>query len=356
MLHREQLFTRESLYNRHILSHHQIDDWIGTSEKTISLNEKLQEMARIAEFLAITDAFVNEGLKFVSFKGPLLSQRLYGDATYRRYGDFDFLFDIPNAQIAIEILIKNGYSAVYYLVPEKDGQKKEFFRNIKEICFYNAAKDTNIEIHWKLFSGKFLPINKLNQIIAANLSQISFAGRNFTVLNPEFDLLYLVIHGGLHCFRRLKWLVDIKDFLDKVPIDVEKFQDLTKQLNASRLVALCNEVLKVYFPDSNLLPGNYRVNSFLVDYAIEKIESKTYENKKSFKESIRGYRYLLNAFPSWPYKLSVFQTIFFLSYVVQTKKTSCIPFAYIFIVPFQTILRLAKGPVDTTATPQNDTL
>jgi hypothetical protein len=49
-----------------------------------------------------------------------------------------------------------------------------------------------------------------------NLSQLSFAGRTFTVLNPELDLLYLVIHGGLHGFFRLKWLVDIKIFWRKL--------------------------------------------------------------------------------------------------------------------------------------------
>jgi hypothetical protein len=335
-------FTRELLYSRHVLSHPQIDDWIGKSEQSSSLDEKLEEMGRMAEFIAITDAFVAAGLNFVSFKGPLLSQRLYGDTTYRRYGDFDFLFDIPAAEIAAEILVNNGYLAVYYEIPEQDRQKKEFFNNVKEICFYNSEKDSSIEIHWKLFFGKFLPLEKLEQIIASNLSEISLAGRTFTVLNPELDLLYLVIHGGLHCFRRLKWLVDIKDFLEKVPIDNEKFMLLTLQLNASRMVALCNQVLLVYFPDSKVLPGNYRTDSYLLDFSIEKIESETYEDKKSLKESIRNYRFLLSAFPSLRYKISIFHHIFFLSYIVQTKKTSRIPFAFMFIVPFQTLFRKIK--------------
>lgn len=338
-LHSQHQLTRDILYNRHGLSYAQIDNWLGKSEQRAGMDEKLREMARLAEFISINDAFSEAGLNFVSFKGPLLSNRLYGDATYRKYNDFDFLFDISSAEKANEILIKKGYSALFNNIPSRECQKKIFFRHIKEILLYNSQKDTNIEIHWNLFNGKFVTPNQIQQIVSANLYKITFAGRNFTVFNAEFELLYLVIHGGMHCFRRLKWLIDIRDYIENVPIDAEKFQLLTKQLNAFRLVALCNELLKIYFPASNLLPVKFNIKNYLLNYAIEKIESESYEDKRMLKEFIKGYRFLLSAFPGWQYKISIIKHVFFSTYINNAKTISCFPLAFILIVPFQKISR-----------------
>jgi hypothetical protein len=340
-------FTRELLYNRHRLSHPQIDGWIGKSDQTANLEEKLGEMARMAEFIAITDDFVAAGLDFVCFKGPLLSQRLYGDATYRRYRDFDFLFDIPTAEIAYKLLVKKGYIPDDYKIPDEEGShKKQFFKHIRDISLYNSEKNICIEIHWKLFAGSFLPLEKLQRIISSNLSEISLAGRPFTVLNPELDLLYLVIHGGLHGFFRLKWLIDIKDFLEKVPVDLEKFQQLTNQLNASRMVALCNEVLIMYFPDSTVLPGKKSAHRNLLNYTIESIGGVNDELSLDF---VKYYPFALAAFPGWRYKINYIHNMLFRSYVVHKKRNSFIPMAYILIVPFQTVIRWIKERNQSTA-------
>jgi hypothetical protein len=348
MLHNQGHFTRELLYVRHSLSHSQIDSWLGKSEQGSNVEEKLQEMTRIAEFIAVTDAFTQAGLQFISFKGPLLSVRLYRDATSRRYRDFDFLLTIADIEKAFKILMDCGYQPEDYVIPEDNHSKNKFFSHLREISLYNSEKDNCIELHWKLFSGRIIPQDQLMQIIRSNLSEISFAGRTFTVLNPELDLLYLVIHGGLHSFFRLKWLVDIKDFLEKVTIDKEKFLLLTNQLNASRMVALCNEVIKLYFPESNLLPGNYSAKSYLLRFTVEKIESKSEENVKSFRDFVRYYRFSFGAFPGWRYKISVFYYMFFLPYLVHSKKTPSNFFVLFFIVPFQAVSRWMKKTKNKT--------
>ena len=86
---------------------------------------------------------------------------------------------------------------------------------------------------------------------------------------------------------------------------------------------------------------------YLLYYTIEKIESENYRNKKSFKEFFKGYRFLFSTFSGWRYKISIFQYIFFASYVANTKKILCLPLAFIVLVPFQTVIRWIKERRDS---------
>jgi hypothetical protein len=83
-------YSREILYTRHRLSHYQINKLLGEQQNQLDFEEKLYQLNLLAEFLSITDHLTKEDIWFMPLKGPLLSYRIYEDATCRRYRDFDF--------------------------------------------------------------------------------------------------------------------------------------------------------------------------------------------------------------------------------------------------------------------------
>lgn len=329
----------EILKIRHRLSQQQIDELVGKTGQDGRMEEKIGEMVRVSEFLYVTDIFKSGGLKFISFKGPLLSYRLYKDATWRQYNDFDFLFDVPSSEKAIEILLKRGYVTPYYKMPVNECRKEMLRRHINEVYLYHPEKNVSIEIHWDLFSYRITSQFAINEIISHNLTEIDFAGRSFTAFNPEFDLLYMVIHGGMHYFRRLKWLVDIKDFLKKIVIDENKFRQLTMQMNASRIVAICNEMLNIYFPGTSLLPSYFNAPPSMVRYAVHQIEIEKDEDGRNIPEYLKGLGYNLRAFPGIDYKLSLIQSFLFATDLASSTKIPCISLFYYIISPFYKLYR-----------------
>jgi hypothetical protein len=73
-------YTREVLSKRHRLSHQQIDHWLGKIAASF-LQEKLNHLKMLRNFIAITDLLRQNEIPFISLKGPLLSQHIYNDPT-----------------------------------------------------------------------------------------------------------------------------------------------------------------------------------------------------------------------------------------------------------------------------------
>ena len=188
-------------------------------------------------------------------------------------------------------------------------------RLTNQILFVHPEKQLNVEIHWKLFKSEITDSQVLSDVLNSNKDQIQFKDRNFQVFNNELELLYLIIHGGHHAWFRLKWLVDVKDFIEKIPFDSEKFTQLVEQLNAQRMVSLCNQTLSRYFPDCTLLPckpvGSTKKR---LGFTIAQIEDEGYYNK-SFLERVKTYWYEIQCFPGLRFKLSVVGVIFYGKYL-----------------------------------------
>jgi hypothetical protein len=334
-------FTRGILYNRHQLSHEQIDEWLGENRCMEFPQTKMNLLPKLSEFLSVSELFRKEGIRSIPLKGPLLSHRLYGDATARLYFDLDFFMEAGLVVHAVTILKEKGYSAVFFDIPREKCQQKIFYRHIKEIYLYHPEKEVSIEIKWNLFGGRIIDNSRMLSVISGHLQPYEFKGTTFRVFTPAFELLFLVIHGGLHAWRRLKWLVDVKDYLERIPFDETEFIGLTKQFHAERMVTVCNEILKCFFPGFRLLPSTtpFRGPARMPEYILEQIQSEEYETPKSFAGFMKNTWYTLAAFPGVKFKRSILDNKLFASYVARNAEISCFPFIYYFVVPFQKIGR-----------------
>ena len=322
------------------MSHQQIDDFLGEKKSTNYRFEKGEIMLQVFKFLDITEELTDAGIEFIALKGPLLSHRIYNDSTYRCYNDFDFLIGIPSLENTIEVLKKNGFQTIIYDFPEDECRRKILHKHMNEIHLFNKDTNIGIDLHWQLFSGgRFINEKTLNQVIASNQTIITFQQRQYKVFSIEFELLYLIIHGGLHSWRRLKWLTDIRDILLSLDFDEEVFQSLVKKLNAHRLVAVCNELLKIYFPGTRLLPCSHAPSKNLLNFALYSINMEKDEQKQSVTEYLKTLWSNSQAFPGPGYKISLLKQQFFATDLAASKWIPCSTLLYYLFSPFYKIIR-----------------
>lgn len=296
-------FDRDTLYCRHKLTHQQIDGWLGKSQDKRILNEKISQLRFLSEFLEIAGSLRQAGIWFMPLKGPLLSMRIYGDATCRQFIDFDILVRPESLDQAINILLQSGYQSVSFEWPMKGRRYDLAISKLHHCEFYHQKKYISVEMHWKLFALPVTAFKKIAELADENIMQIRFSGQNFNQFTPEFELLYLVIHGGLHGWVRLKWLTDIHEIVKRSVLDKEKFDSLVKQLNAQRMVGLCNAMLHHFFQGSSL-PVNYRFPGWLCKFSLYQATRDVADTSRP----VLNYKlvwFLMLAFPDWNYKLRV---------------------------------------------------
>jgi len=297
-------FTRERLHDRHRLSHQQIDRWLGENRSKEFVQEKLKQLKAVKHFLSVTDLLTQNGISFISLKGPLLSLRIYGDPSVRISHDIDLLIDVGDIEPAIKILNEKGYHYTnnsYW--PKKKVAKKLFVKVVHHLGFYNNELGICIEVHWVLMHELTSSIKKQKDIIADNLDKENFAERTFNVLTKELELLYLLIHGAKHAWSRMKWLVDINDYpLNE--IDKVKFNQLARKLNATRILSQANSLLNRFCQAQLPFNADDRLPRYIIRYALQSMDGEITENL-SLREMISKYRYLWLLFRGAYYKFQM---------------------------------------------------
>jgi hypothetical protein len=289
------------LYERHKLSYPQIDRIMGTDNKALYQKDILENFKLIREFITVTDEFRKLSIPFIPIKGPLLSYRIYKDATVRRSHDLDILIGFKDIPKAFDYLKQAGYRPDIELPKDKTG-KQILFDHAKHTMFVHPQTRLIIEIHWQLFEFWNHFELDFNSIYQQLTTVQTFMEREFRVLKNEYDLLYLLIHGTTHKWQRLKWLLDISDYLHNNTVNTQEIIKLAQQYRALSILPLYNEIATIYLPDPQLIDTNEKVSGFLAKYCVKNIESKDVVfNPRSFKEALQmtfgGYSYYLRLLP-----------------------------------------------------------
>lgn len=294
--------SRHQLNHRHQLSQEQIDVFLGELEAAELPGDKALTLKKLKAFLEVTDALREAGLGFIPLKGFVLSQKLYGDPSFRFTGDADLLLKPPEVEKAIGLLEGMGYRPALYPWPAEPRQKQRLLRLRNQFALENPKSGLDVELHWRLLYYPVLPQGEMSRIVSQNLDTLTLHGRTFQVLNNELDLLFLLIHGGMHGWRRLKWLVDVHEIARRKLYQPEEFFQLVKTFRAQRLLGLYNGVSKHWFDDWYPLPGPATTKPFLIKTSLQKINSEHEGEYHSLPGLWRYFRFVLTAFPGLPYK------------------------------------------------------
>ena len=296
-------FSPTVLRERHGLSTYQIDKLTGRKESAGRFEDKIVALEKVAEFIRITDALNSESIEFIPLKGPVLSYSLYGDATVREYCDLDLLVDLPFVHKTIELLIRLGYAPVGYQLPPSQIGQKIVIAHLHHVLFTHRMHNLRVELHWRLFQTPPVNFRKLDKLVGGNLSEITFADRSFTVFSKELEFLYLVMHGSLHYWRRLKWLTDINEYLMVYKIDWKKFRAMAAELRASRLISLANYVLSEFYTSGPSIPWTNDGIPFMRAYALRQIYSVEESERETLGMKLSRLRFSFHCYPGIMYKI-----------------------------------------------------
>lgn len=243
-------------------------------------------MLMTSELIKVSNLLEENGIKVIAFKGPTLSQMAYGDVVSRQYVDLDVLVDESLLSKSQKILEVNNYLPRYDL---EEYQKENLKNVVHDISMINKSNGVNVELHWTLSSGEFfIDLEKLDYMSDTKKYKLSNHGLN--IFSNEKLFIYLCVHGYKHLWERIEWLVDIYYLITKENIDLEKVLEMSKSVDADRIVLstliICQKIfgLNIKLEDSSIQDiklnknTNTMLNKIISDYkeVNEKIHSKQF--------------------------------------------------------------------------------
>jgi hypothetical protein len=304
----------EILRDKHRLSSRQINQLYGYNIVGDNIVEKLKGFELVSEFFSVCDTLNSHNIAFIPFKGPVLSYRISGDAVTRSYHDLDLLIDLEDISKSVSLLKESGYRGIFIEWPDSLSAQRRLIRHINHVTLVKPENKLVLELHWRLIRTPAVRDDRFNNLVKNNLSTLEFGGRSFTVLNNELELLYLIIHGGLHFWFRLKWLLDINLFLRSTQVDWIRFKELVAGLKAQYMVGLCTRLYAEYFPEDHGIPAEYPVHGGLAEYSVRRINDTVDQSNDSLKEQFRNFYFTMAAFPGIRYKMKEIGNYLFISF------------------------------------------
>lgn len=305
----DPLQDRTYLHKRHRLSHQQIDRWLDENRSKEFMQEKIQRMEMVKHFISITDRLRENHIDFVCLKGPMLSYRIYGDASVRISHDIDILIQMADLIPAIKLMREEGYVMPNEIDWPTDKVRQDLMiKSSQHISLSNKKLGLSVELHWTIMHSLPLTPAKVQELLKINLTTITFAGREFSVMNKEFELLFLMIHGARHEWSRLKWLMDINDYpLDD--FDQNRFLELIHLFKAERIIGQTNYFLKKYFNRQTPLPGSVKPPIYIIRHAQKTIEGELNPTSSTLMDIPCVFRYKVSLFHDFSYKFKVINEV-----------------------------------------------
>lgn len=231
-----------------------VSDDIKSLFKNTNREIALRNMNMTAELLSIVGKLKQHNIDPIAFKGPVLSQILYGGIIQRQYADLDILINENDLAEIVNLLSECGYQYEHLA----DFLKNRFLlRNVKDIVVSNPQKSVHLEIHWKLFMGRLFQ-NVNHARLLDRREEVEIQGRILTTLSTDVLILYLLSHGSKHLWERLEWIMDV-DRLCRIKPDISwsNVEALAYRMEITPFVYLgmevCSKIFDTPFPPDIML-------------------------------------------------------------------------------------------------------
>ncbi|QBP42000.1 nucleotidyltransferase domain-containing protein [Paenisporosarcina antarctica] len=158
------------------------------------------------EMEQVSKLFMENQIKLIYLKGPVIATDIYGDISLRTSKDLDILITKTDLIRADELLLNSGY--------EREGKLNTFvgwtWQN-HHVSYFHPQKRIQIEIHWRLhpfpnIEHSFNELWERKRVSKLTSYPVYFLGKE--------DLFsFLITHGNRHGWFRLRWLADIDQLI-----------------------------------------------------------------------------------------------------------------------------------------------
>ncbi|MBD3921507.1 nucleotidyltransferase family protein [Paenibacillus sp. PR3] len=238
----------------------------------------------------------SNGIKALVLKGPVLAEALYGEFSLRTSKDIDLLVPEQEFERAESILLQHGYK------PDKETTQllKSVIRKRHNLPYTHPDTGVQVELHWRMSSNTY----KEPSFSELWQRKRTTTKTNFPVyyLGQEDLFVYLVLHGALHGWFRLRWLADIDLMLRRTDLNwafiTESFRMKDSMHVLVQSLLLSDSIFRSPIESSGIKNREIHARSHklakeaikMINEHVHIIERQTPEELKAY---IKGYKTLL---------------------------------------------------------------
>jgi len=164
------------------------------------------QLAQAVELGRLAGHLDRSGITALAFKGPVLTQQLFGDVVSRESADLDLL--VPNGSVfaALEVLEKEGYKWA-----EMGPRPNQAADLLSDHAFTLQSDDGRflVDLHWHVAEDVALDfVPELSSLFESS-ETVDLLGHPVVTVSREKQLPLLGFHAVKHAWYLLKWFVDI---------------------------------------------------------------------------------------------------------------------------------------------------
>ena len=204
-------------------------------------SNQMKALGFTSELIKVMRLLTEQNIRAISIKGPCLAMSIYQDISKRVSRDLDILVNSRDLAQIDQILRDAGYAsedAFFQLSP------KQFRAHLKKAhhVSYSNQMGVHLEIHWRLSNSNY-GISFENAWDSGK--EMELYGQSIHVLSPEENLLYLILHGSKHAWKRLRWLCDVYEIVSSHVLDWEYIQKQAKKTGVFYQIKQTEYLLKI---------------------------------------------------------------------------------------------------------------
>lgn len=212
----------------------------------------------------IADRFQCGGVAWTVFKGTTQAAQFYPDPAWRSSADIDLLVPPADFGRALDLLVEMGFVASYPPVPRRGVFRHIILAAVRDVMLVAPANTADsIELHKRLFFAGGRHADDLVLPVGQGRMPMPVPG-------PDLAF-YLIAHGALSYWVRLKWLVDLVPLLGRLQNDeLAAIRARARGARAENAVAASLLLLRALFPFVALGPLEAWLEEKKSDRAVER--------------------------------------------------------------------------------------
>lgn len=229
--YKSDINSLQILRNHRLLPYFIEENLIEKTEKLTQYYKKVtaRNLYLFNEIKRQNQIFSQYNIEVIYLKGVVLANQAYGDIGSRESRDIDILTDELNIKKINDILIENQYE----LLEKTKIDDLKYLKYFHHITYWNETRKISVELHWRpIYLKNFFIENNFHEVA----QKIIIDNQAITVFNNEYNLIYLCLHGAIHMFSELIWILDISKFIQTQKINWEKVENIIDKYNIEKAV------------------------------------------------------------------------------------------------------------------------
>jgi len=178
-----------------------------TSERRLAIQRvalEARSIGMLGELARIARAFEAANVPMLVFKGPVLSQQLYGDPGLRASADLDLIVAPRDAAAGEAILERLGYLEAETLT----AAQRRTHRRFGGASLFRGRDGVPIDFHWT-FSNEQFPLHLPFEDVWRRRAELRIGDRTFATLGDADLAVTTCSHAAKHLWHRLEYLAQI---------------------------------------------------------------------------------------------------------------------------------------------------